>query len=119
VAAVLEYAAENHVEPFLEPVLELCHTIVVRDAAEVEAGSSTGPLMGVLLEQSGVFLQLAGAPEPAISVAAGRCLLDMVSVPAVPNPTVGHITWLGHGFAFFFKLLATLYVCCVCAWGRE
>lgn len=28
VAAVLEYATHNNVEPFLEPVLELCHAIV-------------------------------------------------------------------------------------------
>ena len=28
VAAVLEYATHNNVEPFLEPVLDLCHAIV-------------------------------------------------------------------------------------------
>lgn len=31
VAAVLDYATQNNVEPFLEPVLELSHTIVQRD----------------------------------------------------------------------------------------
>lgn len=40
VAAVLEYATHNNVEPFLEPVLDLCHAIVQRDAREVEAGRS-------------------------------------------------------------------------------
>ena len=35
VAAVLEYATHNAVEPFLEPVLELASTIMQRDAMEV------------------------------------------------------------------------------------
>ena len=28
---MLEYATQNNVEPFLEPVLDLCHAIVQRD----------------------------------------------------------------------------------------
>lgn len=52
VAAVLEYACHNAVEPFLEPVLELSHTIVQRDVAEIEAGGrSGGALTSVFLDQ--------------------------------------------------------------------
>ncbi|GFH14092.1 predicted protein [Haematococcus lacustris] len=80
VAAVLEYATQNSVEPFLEPVLELCHAIVQRDAREVEAGRSDGALMAVLLEQSGVFLELCARPDAASSTAAAVCLLDMVNM---------------------------------------
>ncbi|KAF5825212.1 hypothetical protein DUNSADRAFT_13545, partial [Dunaliella salina] len=70
VAAVLEYATHNNVEPFLEPVLELCHAIVQRDAREVEAGRSDGALMAVLLEQSGLFLELCAHSDGPVSVAA-------------------------------------------------
>jgi serine/threonine-protein kinase ULK4 len=77
---VLEYATQNSVEPFLEPVLDLCHTIVVRDSQEVEAGRSDGSMMAVLLEQSGVFLELCARQDAACACAAGVCLLDMVGV---------------------------------------
>lgn len=80
VAAVLEYATQNSVEPFLEPVLDLCHTIVVRESREVEAGRSDGSMMAVLLEQSGVFLELCARPDAACACAAGMCLLDMVGI---------------------------------------
>uniref|UniRef100_A0A7S3R0S0 Protein kinase domain-containing protein n=2 Tax=Dunaliella TaxID=3044 RepID=A0A7S3R0S0_DUNTE len=80
VAAVLEYATHNNVEPFLEPVLELCHAIVQRDAREVEAGRSDGALMAVLLEQSGLFLELCAHSDGPVSVAAALCLNDMVAV---------------------------------------
>lgn len=42
VAAVLEYATQNAVEPFLEPVLELANTILQRDALEVGVGAGQG-----------------------------------------------------------------------------
>ncbi len=81
---MLEYATQNSVEPFLEPVLELCHAIVVRDARETEAGRSQGALMAVLLEQSGIFLELAAQPDAAVACAAALCLHDMVRALHAP-----------------------------------
>ncbi len=78
VAAVLEYATQNNVEPFLEPVLELCHTIVQRDSKEVEAGRSDGALMATLLDQSLTFLELCAHPDAPVSSAAALCVADMV-----------------------------------------
>ena len=46
VAAVLEYATNNAVEPFLEPVLELVNTILQRDALEVRTGMPDGVTAG-------------------------------------------------------------------------
>ena len=64
VAAVVEYAALNSVEPFLEPVLELSHTIMQRELAEMEAaaaadgsaGMTGGGLTAVFLDQVGEFI---------------------------------------------------------------
>lgn len=62
VAAVLEYACHNAVEPFLEPVLELSHTIVQRDVAEIEAGGrSGGALTSVFLDQVRALAAAAAA----------------------------------------------------------
>uniref|UniRef100_A0A7S0S6G9 Protein kinase domain-containing protein n=1 Tax=Chlamydomonas leiostraca TaxID=1034604 RepID=A0A7S0S6G9_9CHLO len=80
VAAVLEYAAANNVEPFLEPALELCHAIIARDSKEVEAGRSDGSLMATLLDKAGLFLELCGQPDVPVSCAAALCLTAMVSV---------------------------------------
>lgn len=81
---MLEYATQNNVEPFLEPVLELCHTIIQRDAKEVEAGHSDGSLMAVLLEQAVVFLELTAHPDGPVSSAAALCVADMVSSYNLP-----------------------------------
>lgn len=78
VAAVFEYATSNAVEPFLEPVLELCHAIIARDMGEVASGSSTGALMAVLLDQAPLFLDCASHPDSAVSLAAAGCLADLV-----------------------------------------
>ena len=53
---------------------------VQRDAREVEAGRSQGALMAILLEQSGLFLELCAQPDGPVSVAAALCLNDMVRV---------------------------------------
>ncbi|MEW5310458.1 MAG: hypothetical protein WDW38_002255 [Sanguina aurantia] len=79
VAAVFEYATSNAVEPFLEPVLELCHAIIARDMGEVAAGTSTGALMAVLLDQAPLFLDCASHPDSAVSLAAAGCLADLVA----------------------------------------
>mmetsp|Transcript_37117 Transcript_37117/g.82576 ORF Transcript_37117/g.82576 Transcript_37117/m.82576 type:complete len:1288 (+) Transcript_37117:271-4134(+) len=80
VAAVLEYATQNNVEPFLEPVLELCHTIVQRDSQEVEEGRSDGSLMAVFLDNAPIFLELSAHTDAPVSCAAALCVLDMVAV---------------------------------------
>eukprot|EP00798_Chlamydomonas_sp_ICE-L_P014436 gene14436-20443_t len=80
VSAVLDYATHNNVEPFLEPVLELCHTIVQRDSAEVSAQRSDGALMATLLDLSVTFLELCAHPDAPVSNAAALCVDDMVSV---------------------------------------
>eukprot|EP00967_Tisochrysis_lutea_P037468 scaffold45027_cov21-Tisochrysis_lutea.AAC.1 len=51
--------------------------ITQRDAREVEAGRSDGALMAVLLEQSGLFLELCAHSDGPVSVAAALCLNDM------------------------------------------
>lgn len=77
---MLEYAAANNVEPFLEPALELCHAIITRDSKEVEAGRSDGSLMAVLLEKAGLFLELCGQPEAPVACAAALCLTTLVGI---------------------------------------
>lgn len=78
VTAVLEYATRNNVEPFLEPVLELCHTIITRDAREVEAGRSDGSLAAMFLDQAPVLLENCAHPDAPVSTAAAQCVVDLV-----------------------------------------
>jgi hypothetical protein len=87
VATVLEYAYQNSVEPFLEPVLELSHTILQRDiklAVEDGGGSSNmsaphaNGLSEVFCDQVAVFLELCAHSDAAVSKAAATCVMDLV-----------------------------------------
>ena len=87
VATVLVYASQNNVEPFLEPVLELCHTLMECDVAAVAAGQSDGGLVAVFVDQAAVFLELAAHPDANASSAALACVSDMLaSYPAQCAP---------------------------------
>jgi serine/threonine-protein kinase ULK4 len=81
VAAVLEYATQNNVEPFLEPVLELSHTLVQRDVQELEAGGQQGGSLTVLfMDQAATFLELCAHADGSVSRAAAACVLDLITV---------------------------------------
>lgn len=107
VHAVLVYAAENNVEPFLEPVLELCLTILRRERQEIRAagGGGTGiaggnggggpprpeqeQLLHSFLQQLHVFLDLCMHPDSAVAIAASANVAELVEL--YPWDTV---TWL-------------------------
>ena len=91
VAAVVEYAAQNNVEPFLEPVLELSHTIMQKELAEMVAASADGAsassssltgggLTAVFLDQAVTFLELCTRMDNSVSRVAATCVLDLVRV---------------------------------------
>eukprot|EP00873_Tetraselmis_striata_P038493 jgi/Tetstr1/458757/TSEL_045142.t1 len=73
VAAVVEYAHENRVEPFLEPVLELCQSLLEVDGAAVKAGEAGAGVSGPLVGCYDIFLELATHPDPPLAVAAAQC----------------------------------------------
>jgi hypothetical protein len=89
VAAVVLYAHENNVEPFLEPVLELSAAIIARDAAELRAGRSEGALLHVFVEQLPAFLDLCMHSTDSVAIAAGGCVSSLVMM--FPSDT---ISWL-------------------------
>lgn len=78
VTAVLTYAHQNNVEPFLEPVLDLCLAIINRDADDTRAGASQGQLLQQLLPQLHVFAHLCLHAEPPVSASASACVLALV-----------------------------------------
>jgi len=73
VVQVLEYAHENRVEPFLEPVLELCEAIL-----ECEAKGGTG-VSAQLVTCYDIFLDLALHPDPPLSMTAAQCQLALIN----------------------------------------
>lgn len=79
VCAVLLYAQQNNVEPFLEPVLQLADAMMSRDAADVAAGASNGELLHTFLAQLLCFLDLCTHPDAGVAVAAAQCLAQLVS----------------------------------------
>ncbi|KXZ51880.1 hypothetical protein GPECTOR_11g315 [Gonium pectorale] len=80
VAAVLEYATNNAVEPFLEPVLELVNTILQRDALEVSQHRSDGSLAAVFLEQAGVLLDNCAHPDLPVCSSAASATCSLVAL---------------------------------------
>lgn len=89
VTAVLAYAHQNNVEPFLEPVLDLCLAIINRDAGDARAGASDGAMLQQLLPQLPVFGHLCLHAEPPVAAAASACVLALVVL--FPADTA---TWL-------------------------
>lgn len=88
---VLVYAHQNNVEPFLEPVLELCHAIVSRESKNKEwkMDDHRAQLLHTFLSQFPVFLDLCAHPDGPVCVAASVCVLTLVSV--YPQDTA---TWM-------------------------
>ncbi|GLC54130.1 hypothetical protein PLESTB_000827100 [Pleodorina starrii] len=80
VAAVLEYASNNAVEPFLEPVLELVNTILQRDAVEVSHHRSDGSLAAVFLELAGVLLDNCAHPDMSVCTSAASAVSSLVAL---------------------------------------
>lgn len=80
VCAVLLYAQQNNVEPFLEPVLQLADAMMARDASDMAAGASSGQLLHCFLGQLLCFMDLCTHPDAAVAVAASQCLSQLVRV---------------------------------------
>jgi hypothetical protein len=78
VCAVLLYAQQNNVEPFLEPVLQLADAMMARDASDMAAGASSGQLLHCFLGQLLCFMDLCTHPDAAVAVAASQCLAQLV-----------------------------------------
>lgn len=97
---VLAYACQNAVEPFLEPVLDLCSSLAALDAPRARARSpangasapggsrraqppADAPLLTEpLIAQLPLLLDLSLHPEPFVSTAAAECLALMVRASA-------------------------------------
>jgi hypothetical protein len=78
VCAVLLYAQQNNVEPFLEPVLQLADAMMARDASDMAAGASNGQLLQCFLGQLLCFMDLCTHPDAAVAVAASQCMAQLV-----------------------------------------
>jgi hypothetical protein len=78
VCAVLVYAQQNNVEPFLEPVLQLADAMMARDASHMAAGASSGQLLHSFLGQLLCFMDLCTHPDAAVAVAASQCMAQLV-----------------------------------------
>jgi hypothetical protein len=89
VAAVVAYAHENNVEPFLEPVLELSAAIIARDSADLRAGRSEGQLLHHFVEQLPVYLDLCMHVTDTVALSASGCVSSLVMM--YPSDT---ISWL-------------------------
>ena len=76
VAAVVNYAAQNNVEPFLEPVLELSHTLMQRRPIDQQLQQLTA----VFLDQAANFLELCAHLDTNIGRSAASCVLDLVEI---------------------------------------
>ena len=81
---MVEYAAQNNVEPFLEPVLELSHAIMIKELADMEAAAASGDqgtgggLTAVFLDQAVTFLELCTRVDSSVCRVAASCVLDLV-----------------------------------------
>lgn len=84
VCAVLCYAQQNNVEPFLEPVLQLAHAMMLHDTPAATAGggtpSSSGQILEVFLTQLLTFADLCSHSDPAAALAAAQCVAQLVGL---------------------------------------
>lgn len=76
VAAVVNYAAQNNVEPFLEPVLDLSHTLMQRRPLDQQLQQLTA----VFLDQAANFLELCAHLDTNIGRSAAACVFDLVEI---------------------------------------
>jgi len=104
VTAVLVYAHQNNVEPFLEPVLDLSQAIIQKDMA---TNSSKGELLGSFLQHLPVFMDLCTHADSPVAIAASVCLSQLVT--AYPGETG---CWLlsGDGAAVLAAALQGLHL---------
>jgi hypothetical protein len=77
VDAVLCYAHENSVQPFMEPVLELCLALLVRDQQLLAAGVPSAGATRGLASRAGAaprLLAMAAGPDAPVAALAAECL---------------------------------------------
>jgi hypothetical protein len=77
VAAVLSYAFDNSVEPFMDPVLDICRALLRRAAeagAAADGGAAAVEGAAVLVDAAPVFVEAAAAPELALARVAFECV---------------------------------------------
>lgn len=79
VCAVLCYAQQNNVEPFLEPVLLLAHGMMLHDTPGLARSSGSGQLLEVFVTQLLTFTDLCSHSDSAVALAAAQCLAQLVS----------------------------------------
>lgn len=81
---MLCYAHQNNVEPFLEPVLQLAHAMMLHDTPAATAGggtpSSSGQILEVFLTQLLTFADLCSHSDPAAALAAAQCVAQLVGL---------------------------------------
>jgi hypothetical protein len=68
---VYSYAYSNNVEPFLEPVLGLCHAMM--ELASRHSDDPSAAILGAFLRHLPSFVSLCGVVEPAVSSSAAAC----------------------------------------------
>jgi hypothetical protein len=79
VCAVLCYAQQNNVEPFLEPVLLLAHAMMLHVTQGLARSSGSGQILEVFLTQLLTFADLCSHADSAVALAAAQCLAQLVS----------------------------------------
>lgn len=79
VCAVLCYAQQNNVEPFLEPVLLLAHAMMLHVTQGLARSSGRGQILEVFLTQLLTFADLCSHADSAVALAAAQCLAQLVS----------------------------------------
>lgn len=76
VLAVLAYARELEVDPFIEPSLELCMTLLQRLAEDPSGFAESEKVLPALP----LMLDLCTHPDPSVSTLSAACLLESVQM---------------------------------------
>ena len=77
---MLSYAHTNSIEAFLEPAVELCATLLERDAQEVQARVPGAGATVALVANVQSFVMFSAGGDSPISFAAARCAVLLSEV---------------------------------------
>jgi hypothetical protein len=107
VTAVLVYAHQNNVEPFLEPVLDLSQALLQKDMQAMVSSASKGEQLARFLQHLPVFMDLCTHADSPVAIAASVCLSQLVS-QGVPRGSVG---WQPRLVCWQFGVANTVSAC--------